>query len=81
MSETPRRCFTKGLAALGAAPLRAAGPAPASDTDSLPIHELNLPPDVFADLESFAEPVLAQARYLRELPLQGVDLGFVFVPK
>ena len=81
MSKTTRRNFAKGLAALGGAPLQPARPASAPEKDCLPIHELNLPPEVLADLESFAQPVLAQARYLEELPLEGVDPGFVFIPK
>jgi hypothetical protein len=81
MLETTRRNFAKGLAAVSGAPLRAVGPAPASAAECLPIHELNLPADVLADLESFSEPVLAQALYLKELPLQGVEPGFVFIPK
>ena len=77
-----RRKFARQLAMLGGAPMAAAAPGPAKvETECLAIHELNLPPDVFADLKSFAEPVLSQARYLEELPLQGRDPGFVFVPK
>jgi hypothetical protein len=80
MPTATRRNFTKALAML--APLQPAPAAPpAPEAACLPIHALNLPPDVLADLKSFAEPVLAQARYLEELPLQGVDPGFVFVPK
>lgn len=81
MAQTTRRCFTAGLAALSGVPLAATGPAPASDTDCLPIRELNLPADVLADLASFAEPVLEQARYLNELPLEGIAPGFVFIPR
>jgi hypothetical protein len=82
MSNATRRKFTRQLAMLlGAAPTSASGQAPAIDTDLLPIQELNLPPDVFADLKSFAQPVLAQVRYLKELPLEGVDPAFIFVPK
>jgi hypothetical protein len=81
MAQTTRRHFTTGLAALSGVRLGAAAPAPESDTDGLIIHELNLPPDVLADLKSFAEPVLEQARSLKELPLQGTAPGFVFIPK
>ncbi|GEM_PF-6433737 len=79
-----RRKFAKRLAILGAAPMAAARPTPAArdaESECLPIHELKLPPDVFADLKSYARPVLAQARYLEQLPLQGVEPGFVFVPR
>jgi len=64
------------------APLQSAAAAPQpSEKNLLPIHELNLPADVLADLESFAQPVLDQARLLEELPLQGVDPDFVFLAR
>ena len=82
MSQPTRRNFARHLGTLGLAPMAAAAPAPpAPDTDCLPIHELNLPPEVFADLKSFAEPVLEQVRLLEELPLAGLDFAFRFEPK
>ena len=82
MSKHTRRNFASHLAMLGMAPMAAAGPAPpAPAADCLPVHELNLPAEVLADLKTFAEPVLAQARLLEELPLQGADPGFRFEPK
>jgi hypothetical protein len=82
MSQPTRRNFARHLGILGVSPMAAAAPAPSSsDTDCLPVHELNLPAEVLADLRTFAEPVLAQARLLEELPLQGVDPGFRFEPK
>jgi hypothetical protein len=82
MSKHTRRSFAGQLAMLGMAPMAAAGPAPpATARERLPVDELNLPAEVLADLKTFAEPVLAQAHLLEELPLKGVDPGFRFEPQ
>ncbi len=45
------------------------------------VDDLGLTPETRADLETFAEPVLREVAYLAELPLDGVDPAFVFVPR
>jgi hypothetical protein len=45
------------------------------------VDDLGLPAEARADLESFAEPVLRDVAWLAELPLEGVDPAFVFVPR
>ena len=46
----------------------------APDAEATP---LNTP----ADLEAFAEPVLRDVAYLAELPLDGLEPAFVYVPR
>jgi hypothetical protein len=80
-----RRDFVAALAALGCASPSAAGVAPPSSNrpggHGLPIYDLNLPPEVLADLEAFAQEVIRDVRYLDELPLEDVPPAFVFVPR
>ena len=45
-----------------------------------PVDELRLPPDLVAELERQAEPVLRQANMLAELPLEEVPPAFHFHP-
>jgi hypothetical protein len=45
-----------------------------------PIDELELPPEILAELQRQAEPVLRQAKILAELPLEGVAPAFHFHP-
>ena len=47
---------------------------------SRPIDELQLPPELLAELERQAEPVLKQAALLAELPLDDVPPAFRFHP-
>lgn len=76
-----RRSFVGAVAVLGWSPLLASpGPPQAKQAGPLAVHDLGLPPDVFADLESFAEPLLREARWLDELPLDDVEPAFAFVP-
>jgi hypothetical protein len=79
-----RRAFLGKVAALGAVPL--AGPVAGDQTGAsaaprLAVDDLGLPPEVRADLASFAEPVLREAAWLEELPLDGALPAFVFVPR
>jgi hypothetical protein len=45
------------------------------------IDELKLPSEVLARLEHGVTDVLEDARWLEELPLDGLNPGFVFVPR
>ncbi len=45
------------------------------------VHDLGLSPEARADLEAFAEPVLRDVAYLAELPLDGLEPAFVYVPR
>ena len=58
----------------------------ATDVKLLPIHQLNLSREEFADLERFAAPIVMEARRLDELnlgnlPLESVSPDFVFLPQ
>lgn len=44
------------------------------------IDELKLPSEVLAQLEQRAPGVIEEARWLEELPLEGLAPGFVFLP-
>lgn len=45
------------------------------------VSDLKLPPEVLAQLENNVPNVLEQARWLEELPLDGLAPGFVFTPR
>jgi len=62
-----------GLAALSLAPRASAEVPPA-------VRELNLPAELNQDMEQRAQRVIQEARWLEELPLDGVAPGFVFTP-
>ncbi len=85
--KSTRRSFISGLAS---APLLGASPADVSpsagEPHGQPIHQLNLPPEVLADIEKFAEPIIRDARLLDEvdlgdLPAGALPPGFVFIPR
>jgi len=77
-----RRTFGTAIAAAGMSPAAAvSSPAGELSGGGLPVDQLHLPAEVYADLKAFAEPVLEQARWLEELPLEGVDPGFAFTPR
>lgn len=84
MSDPPsRRKF------LGAGVLAGAGAARALTAANVQpplahftgLDDLGLPADVRVDVESFAQPVLRDVACLAELPLDGVNPAFVFVPR
>jgi hypothetical protein len=78
-----RRDFVALLARLGSAPVLATESLAAEPGTghNLPIYDLNLPPAVLADLEAFAQEVIADVRYLDELQLEGAGYAFMFVPR
>jgi hypothetical protein len=45
------------------------------------VDELKIPSEVLAQLEQNVPGVLEQARWLEELPLDGLAPGFVFIPR
>ena len=55
-----------------------AWPVPGQSAESDPLRDLNLPAGLREELEKRAEAVLREARWLEELPLEGVAPGFVF---
>jgi hypothetical protein len=61
-----------GFAALSLAPQVGAADDPPA------IRDLHLPPELRQDLEQRAQRALQEAHWLEELPLDGVDPGFVF---
>ncbi len=62
-------------------PFALAVPSSSRGVGCLPIHKLNLPEPVMADVKKAAETALQQARWLEELPLEEVPPGFVFLPR
>ncbi len=77
-----RRRFLTSVTALGGlAPFA----APAQEADRrvtfAAVDDLGLDPAQRADIERFAEPVLKEAAWLDELPLDDVNPAFVFVPR
>ncbi len=78
-----RRDFVALLATLGWAPgMAAQSPNTNRGTGhNLPIYDLNLPPEVLADLEAFAQVVIRDVKYLDELDLEGIGYAFTFVPR
>lgn len=62
-----------GLAASSLAPRAAAEIPPA-------VRDLNLPSEMNQDMEQRAQRAIQEARWLEELPLDGVAPGFVFTP-
>jgi len=56
------------------------GAAPSGESGDAGITELRLPPEVLAQLEHSAQSVFEEARWLEELPLEGLTPGFVFIP-
>lgn len=91
-NRSTRRGFISGLAA---APLLSVptiadtggGASPPADAPKgAPIYDLNLPPEVLADLEQFAAPIIRDARLLDELHIEDLPAGsltpaFIFVPR
>lgn len=80
-SALSRRRFLASAAAVGAvvspgAQQVASGPRPAFAVDAL-----GLAPAARADLEAFAEPVLREAAWLDDLPLDHVSPAFRFSPE
>jgi hypothetical protein len=69
-----RRRFGMELLAL------TAGASVSNAAPGRPIDELRLPPELLAELERQAEPVLRQAEMLAELPLKDVPPAFHFHP-
>jgi hypothetical protein len=49
-----------------------------AEEDPLAIRDLNLPLDLRQSLEPRVQQARKEARFLEELPLDGVDPGFVF---
>jgi hypothetical protein len=81
-----RRRFLTSLTLGGLAPLAAplatdATAEAAARATFAAVDDLGLEPAVRADLEAFAQPVLQEAAWLEELPLDDVDPAFVFVPR
>ena len=81
MSAMPitRRQATCLLLASAGLPL-SSGAARSGESGGGAITELKLPPEVLAQLEHSAPGVLEEARWLDELPLEGLAPGFVFIP-
>lgn len=80
-----RRFLTQVTVLGGLAPLAAQAEtqAPAADrrVTFAAVDDLGLDLAQRADLEQFAEPVLRDAAFLEELPLDDVNPAFVFVPR
>jgi len=74
-----RRQATCLLLASAGLPL-SSGAAPSGESGDAGITELRLPPEVLAQLEHSAQSVFEEARWLEELPLEGLTPGFVFIP-
>jgi hypothetical protein len=80
-SGSGRRSFLTSLALGGVAPFAtpSAGAEPPSTFAA--VDDLGLDAARRADLEAFAQPVLQEAAWLAELPLEDVDPAFVFIPR
>jgi hypothetical protein len=79
-SGSGRRQFLASVALGAAAPLA----VPEGDRGRptfAAVDDLGLEPALRVDLESFAQPVLQEAAWLEELPLDDIDPAFVFVPR
>jgi hypothetical protein len=88
MPAKPRRSFLKLAAAGGAAigvPATFVGAQPATTVvpprSATGLDGLNLDVETRADIERFADVVLRDVASVSELPLEKVDLPFVFVPR
>jgi hypothetical protein len=53
----------------------------AAESEPCALQELDLPPDVSADLLRSAQSSLRAADALKELPLDGIPPCFIFTPK
>jgi hypothetical protein len=81
-SGPSRRHFLTSVAALGGiAPFAAPAEGIRERPTFVAVDDLGLEPAQRADLEAFAQPVLQEAAWLEELPLDDVDPAFVFVPR
>jgi hypothetical protein len=77
-----RRRFLTSVTALGSvAPFATPSDGAERRATFAAVDDLGLDPAQRADLESFAQPVLQEAAWLEELPLDDVDPAFVFVPR
>lgn len=75
-----RRDFLSAVVLGGLTPF--AGPVEGKGRSTFAdVDDLDLEPAERADLERFAQPVLQEAAWLEELPLDDVDPAFVFVPR
>jgi hypothetical protein len=80
-SGSGRRDFLTSLALGGAAPFATPSVGAAERVTFAAVDDLGLDAARRADLEAFAQPVLQEAAWLEELPLEDVDPAFVFVPR
>lgn len=76
-----RREFLTSLALGSLAPWAASAEEARARPSFAAVDDLGLDPAQRADLERFAQPVLQEAAWLEELPLDDVDPAFVFVPR
>ena len=76
-----RRQFLTAAALGGLLPFAEPAEGPRGRPTFAAVDDLGLEPAQRADLESFAQPVLQEAAWLEELPLDDVDPAFVFVPR
>jgi hypothetical protein len=77
-----RRRFLTSVTALGGVvPLGTPAEEARRAVSFAAVDDLGLDAAQRADLEAFAQPVLKEAAYLEELPLDDVDPAFVFVPR
>ncbi|HUG54804.1 MAG TPA: hypothetical protein VMR21_14440 [Vicinamibacteria bacterium] len=77
-----RRRFLKSVTALGGVvSLPTLAEAARPHLCFAGVDDLGLEAAQRADLEAFARPVLEEAAWLEELPLDDVDPAFVFVPR
>jgi hypothetical protein len=72
--------MTRRSVAAMAAALSVAAPVGAQDVPP-PVRDLQLPPELRAEIDQRARRAIEEARWLEELPLDGVDPGFVFSPE
>jgi len=76
-----RRRFLAAAALGGVAPFVGAAEGTRPRATFAAVDDLALDAETRADLEAFAQPVLQEAAWLEELPLDDVDPAFVFVPR
>jgi len=75
-----RRRATGFLIATVGLPL-SPGATTSGESGGAAITKLKLPPEALAQLEHSARSVQEEARWLEELPLDGLAPGFVFIPR
>jgi hypothetical protein len=80
-SGSGRRDFLASLALGGGAPFATPSAGAERRATFAAVDDLGLDAGLRADLETFAQPVLQEAAWLEELPLDEIDPAFVFIPR